>query len=81
MKRIMKKEEAKQLLDRLINTAIRDSSRMRTNSLVLNSNGSSQEIIISALSDYETKLDDLITYLEEAQFPDEVEVSKYDSKL
>jgi predicted transcriptional regulator len=82
MKRIMKKEEARQLLDRLINSAIRDTGIMKDSSKIfLNSSSSApQNVVITALSDYEKKLDDLITYLEEAQFPEEVEVSKYDFK-
>lgn len=74
----MKKEEARQLLDRLINSAIRDASNMKKSSMILNSTSSSQSVVVTALSDYEKKLDDLITFLEEAQFPEEVEVSKYD---
>jgi hypothetical protein len=78
MKRIMKKEEATQLLNRLINSAIRDVDHRKYYSKMDRS--STQAVVIAALSDYETKLDDLITYLEETQFPEEVEVSKYDGK-
>lgn len=76
----MKKEEAKQLLDKLINAGIRDANHLKKNQLILNSSSSSQGIIVTALQDYERKLDDLITYLEECQFPEEVEVSKYDEQ-
>lgn len=79
-KRIMKKIEAKQLLDLLINSAIRDADSVKDNNRTLSPTSSSQSIVVAALSDYQTKLDDLITYLEEVQFPEEVEVSKYDSK-